>query len=172
MTQILKRILLVCLLAVAPVVTMAEEKGMDSGSHMAAAQDLLAAMQIDKTYDQTVEASVDMQIKQNPMIAPYKKVMLQFFSKYMSWESLKEDVAKIYTDEFTIKELKELTAFYETPTGKKAALRLPVLMNKGAQLGISRVQAHMGELQQMIQEESKHIADEKKAQTPVESQQK
>lgn len=161
---------LVCLLAVYPVMTMAEEKVTDK-TH-AAAQELLEAMQIDDTFNKTIEASVDMQIQQNPMIAPYREVMLKFFAKYMSWESLKDDVAKIYTDEFTAEELKELTAFYKTPTGTKAALRLPVLMNKGAQLGISRVQEHMGELQQMIQEESKRIAEEKKAQKTVESEKK
>ncbi len=45
--------------------------------------------------------------------------MKALFAKYMNWASLKDDMVKIYMAEFTAPELKELTAFYQTPVGKK-----------------------------------------------------
>jgi hypothetical protein len=140
---------LLCSLAVWVNSSAAQEAKSDK-AHLAAAHELFQAMQFEKTFAKTIEATVDMQVKANPMIAPYKKVMMEFFSKYMSWSSLKADMAKIYISEFTIQEIRELTAFYRTPVGTKAALRMPELMRKGGDLGMKRVQKHMPELQQMI----------------------
>ena len=122
--------------------------------HLAATHELLQAMHLDKTFEESMEKMIDVQLQQNPAIAPFKNVMLEFFSKYMSWESLKDDMAEIYLEEFSIQELKDLTAFYKTPTGQKAALRVPQLMSKGAELGMRRVQEHMPELQEMIAKEA------------------
>ena len=51
-----------------------------------------------------------MQVQQNPSIAPYEAVMKEFLAKYMSWDSLKADMIKIYMDEFTEPELGELNS--------------------------------------------------------------
>ena len=80
--------------------------------------------------------------------------MKQFLAKYMSWDSLKADMIKIYMDEFTESELGELNKFYQTPVGKKTVEKMPTLMSKGAQLGGQRVQEHMPELQAAIAAEA------------------
>lgn len=116
-----------------------------------AANELLLVMELEKTFSESIEQQVDLQIRQNPMIAPFREVMLEFFKKYMSWASLKDDMAKIYAEAFTVKEIQDLVVFYKTPTGKKAAQKLPELASKGAELGMTRVQKHMPELQNMIQ---------------------
>ena len=54
-----------------------------------------------------------------PALAPYQTQMKAFLSKYMSWASLKDDMTKIYTAEFSERELNELAKFYETPLGKR-----------------------------------------------------
>jgi hypothetical protein len=77
--------------------------------------------------------------------------MKSFLGKYMSWPSLKDDMVKIYMTEFTEPELKELTAFYNTPLGKKTVQKMPALMAKGAEMGQKRVQEHLPELQAAIQ---------------------
>jgi len=43
----------------------------------------------------------------------------------LRWESVKEDMISVYTQEFTEQELKKLTAFYQTPVGKKASEKCP-----------------------------------------------
>ena len=141
----------------------AQEKDLKS------ALELLEAVQLKVTFNETVNQSIDAQIKSNPLLAQYKEVMLKFFFKYMSWDSLKDEIAKIYASEFTSQELKELTTFYKTPVGKKAALLLPHLMNKGAELGMKRVQEHMPELRKMVEDESVRIKEKEKKEKPTES---
>jgi hypothetical protein len=133
----------------------------DNEKQVAAAMELFKTMHLDEMFGQMMQNSVDMQIKANAQITPFRQVMLDFFSKYMSWDAMKDDMAKIYVEEFTLQELKDLTAFYKTPTGQKAALRLPELMNKGADLGMRRVQEHMPELQKAIQDEAKRLGLQK-----------
>ena len=76
--------------------------------------------------------------------------MKAFLSKYMSWASLKDDVAKLYTTEFSESELNELNKFYQTPLGRKTVQKMPALMAKGAEIGQKRMQEHLPELQAAI----------------------
>ena len=123
----------------------------DEASHLKAAQDLLVAAQMQVIFSKTVDQALDMQIKQAPQLAQFRPIMTAFFSKYMSWDALKDDLAKLYANAFTEDELKDITKFYETPTGKKMAMETPALMMQGSALGQQKVQEHIGELQQAIQ---------------------
>ena len=116
------------------------------------AHQLFAVMKMSKTYQQTHEKMVDVQVSGNPAIKPLKPVLMKFFKKHMGWESMKHDMAKIYTKNFTDKELNELIIFYRTPLGQKVAMLVPTLTSEGAALGQKRVQENMAELTQMISE--------------------
>ncbi len=136
-------------------------------THRQAAEKLLYVADMEKALEESIEQMLNIQLKQKPSLAPYKEIMLRFLKKHMGFQSLKEDIVAIYIEEFTEKELNEIIAFYETPTGRKTIEKMPKLMAKGAQLGVSRVQQNIGELQQMIQAESDRIqklreADENK----------
>jgi uncharacterized protein len=74
----------------------------------------------------------------------------RFFDANFKWDEIKPLMAKLYTDSFTESELRDLVAFYETPTGKKAASLMPVLTQKGMAIGMSRIQTHMPEFQQRV----------------------
>jgi len=114
---------------------------------------LFTVMKLDKTFQETLDKMVDVQIVQNPSIAPAKATMMKFFEKHMGWESMKPELAKIYMKHYTDEELKELTTFYQTPVGQKTALIMPAISAEGAALGQKRVQDNMGELQEMLQKE-------------------
>ena len=64
---------------------------------------------------------------------------------------------KMYADAFTAQELRDINAFYQTPTGKKTIKVIPELMSKGAQIGMERVQENAAELQLMMKEESERL---------------
>jgi hypothetical protein len=131
---------------------LAADKGRD-----AAAEKLLATMHMETVLENSIDQMLEIQMKQNPVLVPYKQVMKKFFSKYMSYQSLKPDLVQIYAETFTKKELDEITAFYSTPTGQKAIAKIPELISKGAQLGAKRVNDHLPELQQMIKDETARI---------------
>jgi hypothetical protein len=147
----MKRIVVALLLfAVVPMLN-AQDK---NSSHYKAAEQMLTLMDMPTVLKKSVDEMVAMQVQQNPSIAPYETVMKEFLAKYMSWDSLKADMIKIYMDEFTESELGELNKFYQTPVGRKTVEKMPTLMSKGAQLGGQRVQEHMPELQAAITAEA------------------
>ena len=72
---------------------------------------------------------------------------------YKSWytedldlDFLAKKIVELYAQTFSVKELKELTAFYKTPLAKKALAAFPELMAKGAKLGAMERQKRMPEL--------------------------
>ena len=97
----------------------------DAQSHRKAAETLLIVMEVDKSLPQMTAQVVETQVQQNPQLAPQREVLQRFLTKYMNWESVKEDTITAYTQEFTEPELKKLTEFYKTPVGKKANEKMP-----------------------------------------------
>ena len=128
---------------------------------LSAAVELLKAMRLDQTFEKMIVNNVNLQIQRKPMLAPYKEVMLKFFRKYMSWDSLKDEMAAIYAAKFTTDELKAITAFYKTPAGQKLALMAPELSKRGAELGAQKVQSHIPELQAMIAAKAAEMSPQK-----------
>ena len=141
-------------LAVAILSGVASTSSADTKSHRKAAEELLQVMGVETQLDKSIDQALEIQIKSNPQISPFKDVMKKFFSKHMSYAGLKEDFITIYTDTFTEKELKDIKAFYLTPTGKKMAEKMPELTSKGMLLGAKRVEENQAELREMIQEEA------------------
>lgn len=134
----------------------------DEASHRKAAESLLSQMNMDAVLSQTIDQTLQMQIKANPAIAPYEQEMKNFLKKYMSWAGLEGDMLKLYMDAFSESELNELNKFYQTPVGKKTLQQMPVLMAKGAEIGQRRVQEHLPELQATIAEKEKAKGGAKK----------
>jgi len=125
----------------------AAQPAQPTASHLAAAREMLEAMETPTTLRLGIETALRMQLEANPQLQQVEGVMRDFFAKYMTWEVLGDDYAMIYARQFTEAELREMTAFYRTPTGRKAALATPQLMQQGAELGQRAVAEHMDELQ-------------------------
>ena len=143
-----------CLLTIAllyyPVIAIGDEQ-----SHRKAAENLLIAMEVDKSLPRLAEQLVESQIKQNPQLASQRDIFQKFFNKYLNWESVKDETITAYTQEFTEPELKKLTEFYKTPVGKKASEKMPMLVFLSGQIGLQKAQANQAELRQMIEERTK-----------------
>jgi uncharacterized protein len=124
-------------------------------SHRQAAENLLIVMEVDKRLPVLAEQLVESQLKQNPQLASQRDIFQKFFTKYLNWESVKEDTITAYTQEFTEPELKKLADFYKTPLGKKANEKMPQLTFVSGQIGLKKAQANQAELRQMIEETTK-----------------
>jgi hypothetical protein len=133
-----------------------------NNSGVETAKKLFKTLHLSDTYQQTINKGVDFQIRANPQLAPFKNVMLSFFKKYMGWDSIKGDLAKIYSEKFTVDEMNELIKFYKTPVGKKSIKLMPYLYEQGSILGQKKVQEHISELQQMIAKEAKKLQKQQK----------
>lgn len=139
-------VLLLACAAVVPLVG-AENEAKHSEADYQVAYTLLEAMQVPEQLEQTLTGMVDMQMKSNPQMLPYRDVFDQFFAKYLSYDALKQGYADIYLDMFTIDELRKLTAIYRTPLGRKLASKTSELAIRGAELGQKAVLQHQAELQ-------------------------
>lgn len=145
--------LALALLAAAPAGALAQTTpAAPSPSHQAAALEMVEAANMDETLSESLDTMLKLQTEQNPELKPFEDVMRTFFSRYMSWNALRNDYARLYADAFTEAELRELTAFYRSPVGQKVATVTPQLMARASELGQKAVQAHLPELQQMIME--------------------
>lgn len=136
---------------------LCSQAAFSSSESKAEAEILLDSMGMQVALEQSIEQMLQLQLQQNPALAPYKNVMLQFFSKHMSYERLKPQMIEIYATAFTASELKDINAFYATPTGKKTLVKMPELMAQGGQIGAQQVHNNIQELQDMIKTESERI---------------
>jgi hypothetical protein len=116
-----------------------------------AAEELLRLMNVEQVIRSGTESAFDAQLKANPLMAPFRATMQTWVDKYLTWQEFGPKLTQVYAEEFTEPELRELIAFYKTPIGRKTAQLTPLLGKRGAQVGAEVAEAHLPELQQMIQ---------------------
>ena len=148
MRMLLYSCLITLALMCSPYVALGDEQ-----SHRKAAETLLMVMEVDKSLPKVVEQVVENHMQQTPQLAPQREVLQRFLTKYVNWESVKEETITAYTHEFTEPELKKLTEFYKTPLGKKASEKMPQLAFLAGQLGLKKAQAHQAELRQTLEDQ-------------------
>ena len=121
-------------------------------SHDQAAMTFLQAVGMDRIVQQVSTALANNLIQSNPPLAAYRDVVMEWSSKYVTWEAAAPELVKTYKLAFTEPELREIITFYETPTGQKMAAQLPQLMQGAAAAGGQLAGAHIADLQRMLQE--------------------
>lgn len=120
---------------------------------------LLDVMNMDATMQAMTSAMLDAELKQKPELTPYRQVMSDFFTKYMSYASLRDDLVAIYAGEFSAEELRAAREFYSTPAGRKFLEVTPRLIQSSAELGVRHVQDNLHELQAMVRAEQARLAE-------------
>ena len=136
---------LAALLALAPRPAAAQE----TLRHEMALQ-LLEAMRMPDQIAASVATVVATQTRQNPDLPGLGEVLREFLSRYVTWDAMKDEYAELYAGAFTEEELREMTAFYRTPTGQKLARSTAQLTRLGAELGERTMRAHSAELDRLI----------------------
>jgi len=130
-----------------------------AGARPAAAQEplrhelalqLLEAMRMPEQIQSSIATVVATQARLNPDVPGLAEVLRDFLARYVTWDAMKEEYAEIYAGAFTEEELREMAAFYRTPTGQKLARATPQLTRLGAELGERTLRAHAAELDEMI----------------------
>jgi hypothetical protein len=106
------------------------------------------------------EAMVGAMIQQNPNLERYRDVFMKWAEGVMTWEAFAPKYVEMYTEAFTEAELREITAFYKTPTGQKTLELMPRLMQRGAEVGMEVANRNMPELERMIQERDAELEQE------------
>ena len=115
-----------------------------------AAQELLKAMNLKEFYKNAVNNSTKRLVEANPAFKSVEGKIKAFYEKYIGWDAMKDDLAKLYAKYFNAKELKDIAAFYKTPTGKKVLQKMPKLSMEGQLLTQSRLRPHLEELKKLL----------------------
>jgi len=122
-----------------------------------------AAMQ--QSFESGIKPSLDqMRAKGAPaeLVEAIHAEARNFFQENFSWDAMKPKLAQLYADTYTEAELRDIIAFYQTPTGQKTIAKMPVLMQQSLALSMAGVQANMPEFQRrvgaLIQEYQKKAA--------------
>jgi len=117
-------------------------------------EDLMRVMKMEEQYAKSINIVLDMHTKaMGPNCNPAMiKVIKEFYEESAAWKDLKPSIMKAYADTFSEKEIKELTAFYNTPLGQKVLEKQPELQQRIMQLTVAHVQKSAPKLQQKIME--------------------
>jgi len=117
-----------------------------------AAEALVEAMDLEALTRATTESMLENMLAQNPVLADYRSVFLNFFDEYLRWEEVKDDYVRVYAEVYTPEELRELTSFYQTPLGARLLETTPLVSARAARIGEEAIEPHLAELQRRLSE--------------------
>jgi hypothetical protein len=106
-----------------------------------------------KTFETGLKPSLDqMKAKGAPdeLVNAIHTEAQNFFQENFNWDVMKPKLAQLYADTYTDAELRDIVAFYQTPTGQKTITKMPEIMQKSVMLSMAGVQANMPEFQRRV----------------------
>ena len=71
--------------------------------------------------------------------------------KRVSWEKMKPDFIKAYSDTLTEPELDSILAFYKTPAGTALLEKMPALLKRGIEIGQAQMKDVIPEVQETVE---------------------
>ncbi len=84
----------------------------------------------------------------------YKKIIRD----ELSWEKMMPSYIRIYRETFTDKELNDLIAFYESPTGKMFVKKTPVILEKTSSVMQQKMVSILSRMNAMLEESMKQMS--------------
>lgn len=142
-----------------------------SSSYSKKIEKLLLMVHTDKTLDQVFNKMRAIQTQQLQNINLSKAqagIMKDYYTKLynllgteLKWDKIKPFFIKLYAENFTEKDIDQLTKFYESPVGKKYIRKMPVLLDKGMQLGQERVQMLIPQIQALTKDMMRKLKNTK-----------
>ena len=126
----------------------------DEKSHRQAVLELFEDIEMGAAFTTMFEQMIQKSLREDPRVAQYESVMREFFAKH-GWAELEPKFIPVYMEAFTEAEIKQLRAFYRSPVGKKSARMMPLLMQRGIEIGNEHVAQIMPEFRRMLAEAKK-----------------
>ena len=132
------------------LVVVARPVSADEASHRQSAAELMQLLDLEEIMMAGVDTALDQQIQANPTMLPYRDVVQTWAKSFLNWDVVGPRMIDLYVANFTEQELREITAFYKTPTGQKALGKLADIMREGGVIGQKLAEEHQAELEAMI----------------------
>lgn len=149
----------VLLLAVGLSAAQTDKATVDA--HTQAALDLIIASRTDQTFEQMKNPTgpmVENTIAQfqgcssaQPVLNEFSKAMAKVSFSDAEIDAVRLDLASVYADVFTQKELEEMARFFASAVGQKMLDKTPEVMQRGMAASQARTQERMQEAMQVAQ---------------------
>ena len=136
------------------VLLVAVSSAADENSKRIEVEKLFKLTHMEQRVNEGVDSVLALQLRQNPELVPQQDKVRAFLEKYGGWNSMKDEITRMYMESFSEDELREMNAFYITPTGQKVLTKVPELVQQRNQLAMKRLAEHVDELRAAIAEPS------------------
>ena len=123
----------------------------DESTHRQEVQKLFQLTRMEQKIDESVDTILALQLRQNPSLVSHEAIVREFLEQNIGWESIRAGLEDMYMRAFSEQELREMNAFYITPTGQKVIERLPMLVQERNAVSLQRLQRNIGDLQQRVE---------------------
>jgi len=122
-----------------------------SATHKEAVKQLMTVTHVRELTQQSMDAVMASQMEQMPQLKPYESIMKTFLKEQMDWSILEPEFTRIYAEVFTEKELRDMTAIYQTPVGQMMLAKMPGLLAKSNEFTQRRLKEGLPILAQRLE---------------------
>ena len=123
----------------------------EKDGHQKACLEMLHASQVPEMLKRAFDSQLENQFKALPELEKIRPQLTEFYRKAFSFKELEPELCALYMKHYSLDELKQLTAFYRTPVGRKKAEVDGVLSAELGALFLKHSQKKMPELQKLLQ---------------------
>lgn len=114
------------------------------------AYDLTDLLGVHEQVLQSAEVTIDVWIVNDPSLLPYRDAMVAWTRWGLTRGEYASPIARVLLDTYSDQELRELTTFFSTPTGKKTLVQLPHLLDLSRELGSLLMEQHKEDVGRFI----------------------
>lgn len=121
-------------------------------SHRQAALEMMQASGVPEMLERAFAAQLETQFKALPELEKIRSQLTEFYRKAFAFKELEKDLCALYMKHYTADELRQITAFYRTPAGRKKARVDGVLSAELGTLFLRHSEKKFPELQKLLQQ--------------------
>lgn len=96
------------------------------------------------------------------VLESYQAKANSILDRAIGWSQIKPTLIKLYTEEFTEEELKQMVGFYQSDVGKKMLAKLPELNHRSAQMAQARLEEVAPEVNKLLDNMMSELGTKKK----------
>lgn len=144
----LQAIILTTMIAFGMTAAKAQVKE-DSVKKFQQIEKLFKVLNLEEECTKAAISSAEQTLANTPTLADKKEATTKFFTKYLAYSLIKDDLVKIYAKYYTTQEIEDLTAFYKTSAGKKFSSLINNIAAETMQAYSNHLQEHAEELTQI-----------------------
>ena len=129
--------------------------GADELSHRQAALEMMHASGVPEMLERAFKSQLESQFRTLPELEKIRPQLTAFYRKAFAFKELESELCALYMKHYTVDELRQITAFFKTPAGKKKAKVDGQLSAELGTLFLRHSQKKLPELQKLLQQLTK-----------------